>query len=166
MRAGRNVRRLLIVALGAAALGGCETASNTGGVSRDNVAPHLTLTTAADSQNVASGLTFNVSATDNVALDSVDLTFSVGYVATKDTGFTGTVQSASYAVTITAAQLAGAGGQILIVGTARDGAGNRSRPDTLSIFLANNQALAVSLLAPTPGAQAGPNTFIPITVKE
>ena len=165
MRAGRNVRRILAVALAGAALGACETASNTGGISRDNVAPRLTLTTASDTQNVASGLTFNVSATDNVALDSIDLTFSVGFVATKDTGFTGTVQSASYAVTLTTAQLAGAGGQILVVGTARDGAGNRSRPDTISIFLVNNQALAVSLLAPTAGALAGTNTYIPITVK-
>ena len=159
------MRRIVSVGLAAAALGACETASNTGGITRDAIAPRLTLSTSADSQNVAGGLTFDVSATDNVALDSVDLTFSVGYVATKDTGFTGTVQSASYTVTITPAQLAGAGGQILIVGTARDGAGNRSRPDTLSIFLTNNQALAVFLLAPTGGAQAGPNTYIPVTVK-
>jgi len=171
MRAGRNVRRLLVVALGAAALGGCETAASNGGIQRDVVAPRLTLTTPnsatpkSDSQSIANGLTFSVSASDNVALDSVDLTFSVGLIATKDTGFTGVVTTASYTVTLSPAQLAGAGGQILIVGTARDGAGNRSKPDTISIYLTNNQALSAVLLAPTAGAVAGTGKLISIQVK-
>ena len=165
------MRLIAAVALGAAALGGCETAVNTGGVSRDNISPRITLTTPnkvtpkVDSQTISNGLTFNVSASDNIAVDSVDLTFSVGYIAQHDTGFAGGAKTVSYAFSLTAAQLAGAGGQILIVGTARDGAGNRSKPDTITLFLSNKQALATNLLAPTAGAVAGSGKYIPIQVQ-
>lgn len=171
MLSGRNVRLLAAVALGAAALGGCETAASTGGISKDNIAPRITLTTPnkvtpkVDSQTITNGLTFNVSASDNIAIDSIDLTFSIGFIAQRDTGFAGGPKSVSYTVNLTPAQLAGAGGQILIVGTARDGAGNRSKPDTISIFLSNKQALSAVLLAPTAGAVAGQTKYIPIIVK-
>ena len=171
MLAARKARLFAAVALGAAALGGCETAANTGGVSRDNISPRLTLTTPnkvtpkVDSQTISSGLSFNVTASDNIAVDSVDLTFSIGLIAQRDTGFAGGPKSVTYVFSLSPAQLAGAGGQILIVGTARDGAGNRSKPDTITIFLSNKQALAAFLLAPTPGAVAGNGKYIPIQVK-
>ena len=171
MLAGRNTRLFAAVALGAAVLGGCETAANTGGVSRDNISPRLILTTPnkvtpkVDSQVISSGLSFNVTASDNIAVDSVDLTFSIGFIAKRDTGFSGGPKSVTYVYSLTPAQLAGAGGQILIVGTARDGAGNRSKPDTITIFLSNKQALAAFLLAPTAGAVAGNGKYIPIQVK-
>ncbi|HEX4560312.1 MAG TPA: hypothetical protein VH113_00655, partial [Gemmatimonadales bacterium] len=171
MLAGRNTRLFAAVAFGAAVLGGCETAASSGGVTRDNIAPRLTLTTPnkvtpkVDSQVIASGLSFNVSASDNIAVDSVDLTFSIGLIAIHDTGFVGGAKTVSYVFTLSPAQLAGAGGQILIVGTARDGAGNRSKPDTITIFLSNKQALAAFLLAPTAGAVAGNGKYIPIQVK-
>lgn len=171
MLAGRNVRLYAAVAFGAIVLGACETAANTGGVSRDNISPRLTLTTPnkvtpkLDSQTISGGLSFNVTASDNIAVDSVDLTFSIGYIAKHDTGFGGGPKTVTYVFSLTAAQLAGAGGQILIVGTARDGAGNRSKPDTITIFLSNKQALAAFLLAPTPGAVAGSGKYIPIQVK-
>ncbi|HKV71339.1 MAG TPA: hypothetical protein VJN62_08830 [Gemmatimonadales bacterium] len=171
MLAGRNTRLFAAVALGAAVLGGCETAANTGGVSRDNISPRLILTTPnkvtpkVDSQVISSGLSFNVTASDNIAVDSVDLTFSIGFIAQRDTGFGGGPKSVTYVYSLTPAQLAGAGGQILIVGTARDGAGNRSKPDTITIFLSNKQALAAFLLAPTAGAVAGNGKYIPIQVK-
>ena len=117
-----------------------------------------------DSQTISVS-SFNVSASDNIAVDSVDLTFSIGYIAVHDTGFVGGAKSVAYVFSLTSAQLAGAGGQILIVGTARDGAGNRSKPDTITIFLSNKQALAAFLLAPTAGAAAGTGKYIPITVK-
>jgi hypothetical protein len=163
--------RLAAAAVCAVAAWACETAVNSGGIQRDQVAPRITLTTPnkatpkSDTQTVAAGLTFTVTASDNVALDSILLTFSVGYVATLDTGFTGQVQSATLTITVPAAQLAGSGGQILVIGTAKDGAGNRSKPDTISIFLSNNQALATSLLAPTAGAIAGTGKYIGIVVK-
>lgn len=165
------MRLYAAVAFGAIVLGGCETAANTGGVSRDNIAPRLTLTTPnkvtpkVDSQTITGGLSFNVSASDNIAVDSVDLTFSIGLIAQHDTGFAGGAKTVSYVFSLSSAQLAGAGGQILIVGTARDGAGNRSKPDTITIFLSNKQALAAFLLAPTAGAVAGSGKYIPIQVK-
>ncbi|HEX4633511.1 MAG TPA: hypothetical protein VH163_06760, partial [Gemmatimonadales bacterium] len=171
MLAGRNARLFAAVAFGAAVLGGCETAASSGGVTRDNIAPRLTLTTPnkvhpkLDSQTISSGLSFNVSASDNIAVDSVDLTFSIGLIAIHDTGFVGGAKTVSYVFGLSPAQLAGAGGQILIVGTARDGAGNRSKPDTITIFLSNKQALAAFLLAPTAGAVAGNGKYIPIQVK-
>ncbi len=165
------MRLYAAVAFGAIVLGGCETAANTGGVSRDNISPRLTLTTPnkvtpkVDSQTITGGLSFNVSASDNIAVDSVDLTFSIGLIARHDTGFAGGAKTVSYVFSLSSAQLAGAGGQILIVGTARDGAGNRSKPDTITIFLSNKQALAAFLLAPTAGAVAGSGKYIPIQVK-
>ena len=161
MLAGRNVRLYAAVAFGAIVLGGCETAANTGGVSRDNIAPRIVLTTPnkihpkVDSQTISGGLSFNVTASDNIAIDSVDLTFSIGYIARHDSGFAGGAKSVTYVFSLNSAQLVGAGGQILVVGTARDGAGNRSKPDTITIFLSNKQALAAFLLAPTAGAVAG-----------
>ncbi|HYK11968.1 MAG TPA: hypothetical protein VEV39_14315 [Gemmatimonadales bacterium] len=165
------MRLYAAVAFGALVLGGCETAANAGGVSRDNIAPRITLTTPnkihpkVDSQTISGGLSFNVTASDNIAVDSIDLTFSIGYIAVHDSGLVGGAKSVSYVFSLNSAQLVGAGGQILIVGTARDGAGNRSKPDTITIFLSNKQALAAFLLAPTAGAVAGSGKYIPITVK-
>src|SRR5690242_10526825 len=103
MLAGRNARLYAAVAFGAIVLGGCETAAaGAGGVSRDNIAPRLILTTPnkvhplVDSQTISGGLSFNVTASDNIAVDSVDLTFSIGYIAVHDTGFGGGPKSVSY----------------------------------------------------------------------
>ena len=143
-----------IVAL-AGGFWGCETARNPGGVQRDLIPPTITLTTTADTQAIASGLSFSVAASDNLGLKDIQLTYSGGYIAQTDTVFSATVTDVTQAKTITFPASSGAGGLITIVGRATDGAGNFAA-DTITIFLSNVQALVVTLLAPTPGALASP----------
>ncbi|HEY6807761.1 MAG TPA: hypothetical protein VI160_03145 [Gemmatimonadales bacterium] len=171
MRVAHRARVLWGAAVCATAVWACETAANTGGIQRDVVQPRLTLTTPnkttpkRDTQNITAGLHFTATASDNVALDSIHIVFTGGFIAVKDTGFSGAQTTATIQYSLSPTQLAGSGGLIQIVGTARDGAGNRSRPDTINIFLTNTQALQVSLLAPSAGALAGSGKYVPIQVK-
>jgi hypothetical protein len=139
-------------------------ARNTGGVQQDTTRPTLSLTTVSDTQAIASGLTFSVSASDNLTLRLLRLTYTGGYVAGPvDTTFTGTVPSASFGRSITFPANSGAGGQVRIVGRAVDGAGNFTE-DTLFIFLSNVQSLQVLLVQPAPGAVASNGKSLPVQV--
>ncbi|OLB68062.1 MAG: hypothetical protein AUI09_01420 [Gemmatimonadetes bacterium 13_2_20CM_2_66_5] len=156
---------MLSVGALALAVWACETARNIGGIQRDQTPPVITLTnTAGDTQDIAGGLRFNVSAVDNLALLSVNLTFSGGLIGTLDTTFLGQVKTYSVARQITFPAGSGAGGNIMIVGRATDGAGNFAA-DTIFIFLRNVQALQVTLISPTPGAIASQGRSIPIQVR-
>src|SRR5437879_511899 len=164
VRIGRGTALLSVGAL-ALAVWACETARNIGGIQRDQTPPVITLTnTAGDTQDIAGGLRFNVSAVDNLALLSVNLTFSGGLIGTLDTTFLGQVKTYSVARQITFPAGSGAGGNIMIVGRATDGAGNFAA-DTIFIFLRNVQALQVTLISPTPGATASQGRSIPIQVR-
>ena len=164
VRIGRGTALLSVGAL-ALAVWACETARNIGGIQRDITPPSITLTnTAGDTQDIAGGLRFNVSAVDNLALLSVNLTFSGGLIGTLDTSFIGQVKTYSVARQITFPAGSGAGGSIMIVGRATDGAGNFAA-DTIFIFLRNVQALQVTLISPTPGAVASQGRSIPIQVQ-
>jgi hypothetical protein len=165
MRAGQRVRVFVGLAAASVAVWACETARNPGGVQRDLTAPAITLSnTVGDTQDIAGGLHFTVNASDNLALKTVRLTFSGGFVAGPlDSNFTGQVQTVTITKNITFPANSGAGGSIQIVGRAIDGAGNFAE-DTLFIFLSNLQALQVLLIAPTPGAVASTGRGIPIEV--
>jgi len=164
VRIGRGTALLSVGAL-ALAVWACETARNIGGIQRDITPPTITLSnTAGDTQDIAGGLRFNVSATDNLALLSVNLTFSGGLIGTLDTTFIGQVTNYSVQRQITFPAGSGAGGSIMIVGRATDGAGNFAA-DTIFIFLKNVQALQVTLISPTPGAVASQGRSIPIQVQ-
>ena len=155
----------IVVSVLALWAGACETTRNPGGIQKDLTPPGIALTNAAgDTQPISGGLKFNVSATDNLALKSIRLTFSGGLITILDTVFTGTVKSYAVGRTITFPANSGAGGGITIVGRATDGAGNFSE-DTLFIFLSNVQALQVTLVSPTAGAVASQGRSIPIEVR-
>jgi hypothetical protein len=148
----------------ALAIWACETTRNPGGIQHDVTSPAITLTiTGSDTQDIASGLAFGVSAVDNLALKSVNLTFTGGLIASLDTNFTGQVKNYTVSRLLTFSQNSGAGGSIEIVGRATDGAGNWAE-DTISIFLANVQALRVRLVLPSPGALASTGKGLPIDV--
>ena len=165
MRHARRGTVLWGIVVSVLALWACETTRNPGGIQRDNLSPVISLSnTAGDTQAIASGLHFNVSATDNLALKSVRLTFSGGLITTLDTTFTGTVKSYAVGRTLSFPAGSGAGGGIMIIGRATDGAGNFAE-DTIFIFLSNVQALQVILVSPTPGAVASQNRNIPIEVR-
>src|SRR2546426_6722536 len=145
----------------ASAVWACETSRNVGGVQRDLVPPSIKLSTAKDTQDISGGLLFSVTATDNLGLKDIRLTYTGGYLNQTDTVFISTVTNITIPEKIT--PNSGAGGLIRIVGRATDGAGNFAE-DTLFIFLANVQALRVLLVAPSPGAVASSGKYIPIHV--
>jgi hypothetical protein len=166
----RQVRRdaaLWGIVVSALALwaGACETTRNPNGIQRDTQSPTITLTnTAGDTQDIAAGLRFNISAADNLALKSIDLTFGGGFISTGgDTTFTGQVKTYGVAKTISFPSNSGAGGGITIIARATDGAGNFAE-DTLFIFLSNIDALRVVLISPQPGALASSGSGIPVEI--
>ncbi len=152
----RRGTALLCVSALALAVWACETARHIGGIQADTQKPAIALSnTAGDTQDIAGGLRFNVSAVDNLALKSVDLTFSGGLIGTLDTTFVGQVKTYAVGRQLTFSSSSGAGGNITIIGRATDGAGNFAE-DTISIFLSNVQALQVFLISPSriPGRAA------------
>lgn len=164
MRHARRGTVLWGLVVSVLALWACETTRNPGGIQRDLTEPTIVLTnTAGDTQDIGGGLRFNVGAVDNLALKSVELRFSGGLIGTLDTNFTGTVKTYSVGRTITFPGNSGAGGNIMIVGRATDGAGNFAE-DTLFIFLSNVQALRVILVSPQTGALASQGGGIPVDI--
>src|SRR6266702_2330829 len=151
-----------IVAL--AGLWACETARNPTGRQSDLIPPTITLTTSADTQQIGSGLQFTVTASDNLSLKDIQLTYSGGYIAQTDTVFTQATTTFNQAVNITFPANSGAGGFIKIVGRATDGASNFAT-DSITIFLSNVQALTVTLLQPVPPAVASSGKNIPVQVE-
>src|SRR2546423_6941808 len=142
----------------------CETTRNPGGIQRDVISPVITLSnTAGDTQAISGGLRFTVSAADNLSLKNIDLTFSGGLIGSLDTTFISETKTYTKSYTITFGSNSGAGGNIMIVGRATDGASNFAE-DTLFIFLSNVQALRVRLNLPSPGALGSTGKGIPVDV--
>src|SRR3989442_10643968 len=141
----------------------CETARNPGRIQRDLIPPTITLTAASDTEQIANGLQFTVTAGDNLGLKDIRLTYTGGYIAQTDTVFNTTVLSYSAATTITFPSNSGAGGLITIVGRATDGAGNFTE-STIMIVLKNVQALKVFLVQPLNGDAASSGKYVPIEV--
>ncbi len=163
MQPVRKVRGWCAVVALAAAVGACETARNPGGVQRDQIPPSISLISAGDTQQIASGLQFTVDASDNLGLKDIRLTYAGGFIAQTDTIFNTTVTGFNQATTVSFPAGSGAGGFITIIGRATDGAGNFAE-DTIVIFLSNVQALKVVLLAPGTGALAATGKRITVSV--
>src|SRR5213083_2610178 len=161
MRQGRRAGLLWGMCALVGAVGACETSRNPGQIVRDQVPPNIQLTTSADTQDIAGGLNFGVTATDNLGLKDIQLTYTGGYIKQTDTVFTTTVTNVNIQEKINPGS--GSGGVIRIVGRATDGAGNFAE-DTIFIFLQNVDALRVYLLQPTAGAVASSGKYIPIQV--
>ncbi|MGH7699479.1 MAG: hypothetical protein ACREMJ_03030 [Gemmatimonadales bacterium] len=147
----------------AGAVWACETTRNPGGIQRDLTPPTVQLSSAADTQEIAAGLSFNLQATDNLGLKQITLVFSGGHVGQSDTIFTSTVTSVNLPTVVPFPSGSGAGGLVQIVATASDGALNTAS-DTILIFLSNVSALRVFLLAPGTGAVASTGRGIPVDV--
>jgi hypothetical protein len=164
MRAAR-VRAIVALVTAGGAVFACETNRNVGGVGRDTTQPTITLTPVVnDTQNVTSGLQFTVSASDNLTLSLIRLTYTGGYVAGPvDTTFPVGTPNVSFQRTITFPANTTVGGNVRIVGRAVDGAGNFS-DDTIQIFMVNVQALNVLIVQPVNGAQASNGLSLPIQV--
>ena len=166
MRQGKALRAWWGITALVTTVWACETTRNPIGTQRDLTPPVIVLSnTAGDTQAIAGGLRFTVTANDNLGLKTIRLTYSGGYIAGPiDTTFITQVKSYTVAKTITFPSNSGAGGNVQIIGRAIDGAGNFGE-DTLFIFLSNVQALRVVLLSPLPGAVASSGSGIPVEVK-
>src|SRR3979490_3030957 len=116
----RTVRGWCAVVALAGAVGACETARNPGGTQRDVIPPGIKLTTAADTQQIASGLQFTVDASDNLGLKDIRLTYTGGYISQTDTIFNTTVTTFNKGTRITFPTGSGAGGFITVIGRATD----------------------------------------------
>jgi len=163
MQQRRGVRGWCVLVALAGAVGACETARNPSRIQPDVDAPVIVLSPAADTQQIAAGLSFTVNATDNLGLKDIRLTYSGGYIAQTDTVFNTAVTSYNQGTRVTFPVGSGAGGFITIIGRATDGAGNFSE-DTIVVFLSNVQALSVTLVAPTAPALAATGKNIPVEV--
>jgi len=153
MRQGRAVARWVLCVAGLAGWA-CESTRYPGGFQPDLTPPTISMSTSADTQQIANGLSFNVTATDNLALNDVRLVYSGGFIDTTDTIFKNqTLTTVTLPVTVSFPKTSGAGGIIKIVGRATDG-NNNSASDSLLIYLSNVQALRVYLLQPGAGAVA------------
>src|ERR1700758_800669 len=95
MRHGSTFRTWgsVVAAVAAVLATGCETTRNTGGFQRDLTPPLLNITATADTQDISGGLNFTVTASDNISLKDVRLTFSGGYSATIDSVFSSSTPS-------------------------------------------------------------------------
>ena len=151
------------LALGAsvALLGACgEAASSalTGGTELDQLAPALSVAPAAGSGSDSS-ITVQVSARDNLGLRRVRVTATqrlpIGRDTTfvgLDTVFTSAVTDFNQAVRFAVPLGTPVGTQVMISGTATDGAGNASPSATVRVATGNVQPPKVSLTAPQPGS--------------
>ncbi len=175
MRAVRRVQAVWAIGAVAATAWACENARNPGGVQPDITAPSIIVRSPGgggatpatpDTQPIASGLQFTITASDNLGLKTIRLTFSGGYApgAPVDTTFTTTVKTITLPKTISFPGNSGAGGLVQIVGRAIDGNGNFAE-DTLWIYLSNVSALRVILLAPSPGAVASTGRNLQVSVQ-
>src|SRR5437867_2290671 len=120
MRQGRGTRVLSGLGVLAAAVWACETSKTPTTIQRDTTAPTFRFTAplkgfSVDTQPVGGGLQFSYSATDNLAVDSVLLTLSGGFVAQIDTGFPGTVTTITVNARVDSTRLGGSGGNVTIV---------------------------------------------------
>ncbi|HTH66539.1 MAG TPA: hypothetical protein VL563_17795 [Gemmatimonadales bacterium] len=160
-----RVRAIVALLTASGAVFACETNRNVGGVGRDTTVPTISLTpVVSDTQNVTTGLQFTVSASDNLTLQLVRLTYTGGYVAGPvDTTFPVGTPTVNFQRTITFPANTGVGGNVRVVGRAVDGAGNFSE-DTLQIFLINVQALNILIVQPVNGAQASTGRSLPVQV--
>src|SRR6266550_3926168 len=164
MRLVRGSTVILSIGSLALAVYACETARRING-NPDTQSPVITLTnTAGDTQDIAGGLRFNVQASDNLGLKSIDLVFSGGLNGVLDTVFHSAVTAYNVSHTLTFGVNSGNGGNITIIARATDGRGNFAA-DTITIFLSNVQALQITLISPTTGAVASQNRSIPIEVR-
>lgn len=165
MRQGKALRAWWGITALVATVWACETTRNPIGTQRDLTPPVIVLSnTQGDTQAIAGGLRFTVTANDNLGLKTIRLTYSGGFISGPvDTTFVTEVKAFTVAKTITFPSNSGAGGNVQIIARAIDGAGNFAE-DTIFIFLSNVQALQVTLISPQPGALASTGSGIPIEV--
>lgn len=158
------IRGMATALAGAVLVAACTEQQFQPGFQLDESPPTVTIQkTAGDSLDVAQGVNFAVSATDNLGLKSLSIALTGGLARTIDSVFTTAVTDLTLPVSIVLPTNTTAGGNIVITATATDGSDNGATA-TDSVFLKNDAALTVTTLAPTDGALTSPSKQIPIQV--
>lgn len=144
---------------------GCNEQQLAPGISRDLVPPSVEIVkTAGDTMDVKQGLAFSVFAQDNLALKSVVIELTGGFNKTLTAVFDKVATSATIPVSERFPTNTTIGGVVVITVTATDGANNAAAPAVDSVFLKNDQALTVRLLAPQANAATSAGRSIPVEV--
>lgn len=138
----------------------------------DGSAPTVTLAKSSASVAVSgkaldTTLSFSVRAQDNLGLKSIHIDLSGGHVAVFDTTFTSAVTDITLPLTYFTVRSVPPGTPVLVVASATDGAGNRSRPDTLRLTIGNVPAADVKVTSPASGTAAvvGKSILISISAR-
>lgn len=131
---------------------GCSEQAFKPGFESDGIGPSVSIVKSrGDTLDIATGLAFDVRASDNLGLKNLAIVFTGGFNASMDTVFTSEVKTADLSISVDLAGNTTAGGWVLITATAVDGNTNAATAED-SIYLINEDALTVSIERPNAGA--------------
>lgn len=158
-----RMRGFLLVAC-FAALGGVAACgeSLTEGTTGDANPPALDLAGEASGQDTV--LAFSADARDNLGLKTITVSVTGGVQFTFDTTFTSAVTSMSIPFKLNVPRSVPSGTAVTVVGSATDGSGNRSLPDTLRLAVGNVAPPSVRVVAPASGTVAIPGLSVEISL--
>jgi hypothetical protein len=157
-----------VIGAGAAVLAfalaaGCNEQALSPGIQPDVTPPSVSVLTPGDTTDLATGVQFQVDASDNLGLKAVSILLEGGLDGQVDTVFTGQVLTFSQSIQILLPEGTAAGGWIIITASASDG-NNNGNFDKDSVFLKNEDALIVEILNPSNAAVTSPGKDIPIVI--
>lgn len=155
MRSARAMTRIGLAAVAAAAvvLGAlaCSDATATGDTG-DRVSP--TISIANGGSSIDSVLTFSATVKDNLGIKRIHVDATGGITASYDTVFTSAVTNTTVTLSLSVPRSVPAGTPVTVIGTAYDGAGNRSKADTLHLATGNLAPATVAITSPASGSAA------------
>lgn len=161
----RTLRRVWWLVVGAATVLACNENRTSGGFTPDTTPPTVAIVKpSSDTLTLQSGIVFSVTASDNLALQSLHIGLAGGYSASIDSTFTGVNTNVTRDVNIPLPSNSTAGGIIVITAIATDG---NSNADTAvdSLYLKNTQALSVTVVRPSANATTSPGKQIPVEIR-
>lgn len=115
----------------------------------DHTPPTISLTKASSSNDTS--IDFTAAVRDNLGIKEVHIEATGGVVATMDTTFTTAETQSTLSYTLSVPRSVPAGTLVTILGTAFDGAGNRSLTDTLRLGVGNLPPGTVTITSPASG---------------
>jgi len=119
----------------------------------DKAAPTVSL--AADTTGGSdTTLAVSVRVKDDIGIKSIHLDLTGGHVAVFDTVFTSAVTDITVPLSFITSRSVPPGTPVTVIATAIDGAGNKSKPDTLALTVGNVEPAEVRITSPANGTTA------------
>lgn len=161
----QGICRHVLACVGLTVLVGCNEQRLQQGFEEDDTAPVVSVVkTAGDTLQLADGIIYAVTATDNLGIKDVSVALSAGFTSQFDTTFTTAITNVTLNFNTPLPANSTAGGVIVITATVTDGNDNVGTAVD-SLFLVNAQALTVRVLDPQAGAVTTPGRQIPVNVQ-